>query len=79
MRIVYSPYYSGSHYVDLKKRQYSLLGLKVCGSRELLSELELRAGIVSQELSESEQLIAFHEALSENISNTIFEKSFQKG
>ena len=51
MRIVYSPYYSGSHYVDLKKRQYSLLGLKVCGSRELLSELELRAGIVSQELS----------------------------
>lgn len=78
MRIVYSPYYSGSYYVDLKKRQDSLLGLKVCGSRELLSEIELRAGIVSQELSESEQLIAFHEALSENISNTIFEKSFRR-
>lgn len=78
MRIVYSPYYSGSYYVDLNKRKESLLGLKVCGSKELLSELELRAGIVSQELSEPEQLIAFHEALSENISGTIFEKSFRR-
>ena len=78
MKIVYSPYYSGGYYVDLNKRKESLLGLKVCGSRELLSELELRAGIVSQELSEPEQLIAFHEALSENISGTIFEKSFKK-
>ena len=47
MKIVYSPYYSGGYYVDLNKRKESLLGLKVCGSRELLSELELRAGIVS--------------------------------
>lgn len=78
MKIVYSPYYSGGYYVDLNKRKESLLGLKVCGSRELLSGLELRAGIVSQELSEPEQLIAFHEALSENISGTIFEKSFKK-
>ena len=78
MKIVYSPYYSGGYYVDLNKRKESLLGLKVCGSRELLSELELRAGIVSQELSEPEKLIAFHEALSENISGTIFEKSFKK-
>lgn len=78
MRIVYSPYYSGGYYVDLNKRKESLLGLKVCGSRELLSELELRAGIVSQELSEPERLIAFHEALSEKISGTIFEKSFKK-
>ena len=77
MRIVYSPYYSGSYYVDLKKRKESLLGLKVCGSRELLSELELRAGIVSQELSEPEQLIAFHEVLSENVTGTIFEQSFR--
>ena len=78
MRIVYSPNYSGSYYVDMKKRKDCLLGLKVCGSTELLSELELRAGIVSQELSEPEQLIAFHEAVSENISGTIFEKSFKR-
>lgn len=77
MRIVYSPFYSGSHFVDLEKRKGSLLGLKVCGSRELLSELELRAGIVSQELSEPERLIAFHKALNDNIPGTIFEKSFR--
>ena len=78
MIIVYSPYYSSSYYINLQKRKDSLLGLKICGSRELLSELELRAGIVSQELSEPEQLIAFHEALSGNVSGTIFEKSFRK-
>ena len=56
MRIVYSPYYSGSYYVDLQKRKDNLLGLKVCGSMELLSELELRAGIAVQEESEPERL-----------------------
>lgn len=78
MKIVYSPFYSGSYYIDLNKRKDSLLGLKVCGSKELLSELALRAGIVSHELSEPERLIAFHESLSENISGTIFEKSFRQ-
>lgn len=77
MRIVYSPYYSGSHYIDLKKRKDSLLGLKVCGSQELLSELELRAGIVPQQLSEPERLVDFHKALSEHIAHTIFEPSFK--
>ena len=77
MRIVYSPNYSGSHYIDLKKRKDSLLGLEVCGSLELLSELELRAGIVSQELSEPERLVDFHKALSEHIAHTIFEQSFK--
>ena len=47
MRIYYSPYYIGSYYLDLKKHKDDLLGLKVCGSMELLSELELRAGIVA--------------------------------
>lgn len=78
MKFVYSPFYSGGYYIDLKKRKDSLLGLKVCGSNELLSELELRAGIVSQELSEPERLIDFHEALKANISGTIFEKSFKR-
>ena len=77
MRFVYSPYYSGSYYVDLKKRKDSLLGFTVCGFKELLAESEMRAGIVYQVLSEPEQLISFHEALNENISGTIFEKSFR--
>ena len=78
MKIIYSPFYSSGCYIDLQKRKDGLLGLKVCGSNELLSELELRAGIVSQELSEPERLIDFHEALSGNISGTIFEKSFKR-
>ena len=77
MKIIYSPYYSGSYYIDMQKRKDSLLGLKVCGSMELLSELELRAGIVSQELSESERLVAFHDAIKENSKETIFAKSFE--
>ena len=76
MKIVFSPLYSGSCYINLQKRRDSLLGLKVCGSIEFLSELELRAGIVSQELSEPERLIAFHKALSKNVHGTIFEPSF---
>ena len=76
MKIVFSPLYSGSCYINLQKRRDSLLGLKVCGSIEFLSELELRAGIVSQEISEPERLIAFHKALSKNVHGTIFEPSF---
>ena len=71
MKIIYSPFYNSGYYIDLQQRKDSLLGLKVCGSLELLSELELRAGIVSQELSEPERLVDFHKALSKHIANTI--------
>lgn len=77
MKIIYSPCYSGGYYLNLQQRKDCLLGLKVCGSNELLSELELRAGIVSQELSEPERLVTFHESLSKNVEGTIFEESFK--
>ena len=77
MKIIYSPFYSGGYYVDLQKRKDCLLGLKVCGSNELLSELELRAGIAVQELSEPERLVAFHESVKNNVAGTIFEESFK--
>ena len=77
MKIIYSPIYNEGHYVNLQKRKNSLLGLKVCGSNELLSELELRSGIVVQELSEPERLVAFHESLSNHVQGTVFEKSFK--
>ena len=77
MKIIYSPVYGGGYYLNLQQRKDSLLGLKVCGSLELLSVLELRSGIVSLEISESERLVDFHQALSKNITGTIFEQSFQ--
>lgn len=77
MKIIYSPCYSSGYYIDLQKRRDSLLGLKVCGSNELLSELELRTGIVAMEQSEPERLVAFHESLSKNVEGTTFEESFK--
>ena len=77
MKIIYSPEFNSTSYINLKQRQGQLLGLKVCGSTELLSELELRAGIVAMEQSEPERLVAFHESLSKNVEGTIFEKSFK--
>ena len=77
MTIIYSPEFNSTSYINLQQRQGKLLGLKVCGSTELLSELELRAGIVSLEQSEPERLVAFHESLSKNVEGTIFEESFK--
>ena len=77
MKIVYSPFYSGSCYIDMERRRGQLLGLKVCGTNELLSELELRAGIAAQELSEPERLVAFHDATKDIVKKTIFAKSFE--
>lgn len=77
MTIIYSPEFNSTSYINLEQRQGQLLGLKVCGSTELLSELELRAGIAVQELSEPERLVAFHESLSKNVTGTIFAESFK--
>ena len=63
MNITYSPEFNSTSYINLRQRQGQLLGLKVCGSTELLSELELRAGIASQDLSEPERLVAFHKSV----------------
>lgn len=59
MTIIYSPEFNSTSFIDLKRRKDQLLGLKVCGSTELLSELELRAGIAHLELSEPERLVVF--------------------
>ena len=77
MNIIYSPEFNSTSYIDLERRKKQLLGLKVCGSNELLSELELRAGIASQELSEPERLVAFHDAIKTVVKNTLFATSFE--
>ena len=77
MNIIYSPEFNSTSYVDLDARKDQLLGLKVCGSQELLSELELRAGFVAQELSEPERLVAFHDAIKTEVKNTLFAKSYE--
>ena len=77
MNIIYSPEFNSTSYINLQQRQGQLLGLKVCGSTELLSELELRAGVTALEQSEPERLVAFHESVKKNVTGTIFEESFK--
>lgn len=77
MNIIYSPEFNSTSYINLRQRQGQLLGLKVCGSTELLAELELRAGIVALEQSEPERLVAFHKSVKNNVAETIFEESFK--
>ena len=45
MKIIYSPEFNSTSYINLEQRQGQLLGLKVCGSAELLSELFQTAAI----------------------------------
>ena len=77
MTIIYSPEFNSTSYINLQQRKDQLLGLKVCGSTELLSELELRAGITALEQSEPERLVAFHKSVKKNVIGTIFEESFK--
>ena len=59
MRIIYSPEFNSTSYINLEQRKGQLLGLKVCGSTELLSELELRAGIAHFEVYAPASMKAF--------------------
>lgn len=77
MNIIYSPEFTSTSYLDLEKRKGSLLGTKVCGSMELLSELELRAGIAVLDVSESERLASFCEVMKKVGKDSVFWNSFQ--
>lgn len=77
MNLIYSPFYNSTSYLALDARKSSLLGTKVCGTRELLAELELRAGIVVQEVSDSERVAMFCEALKSMSETNIFTSSCQ--
>ena len=77
MKIIYSPGFTSTSYLELEKRKGSLLGTKVCGSMELLSELELRAGIAVLDISESERLASFCEVMKIVGKDSVFWNSFQ--
>ena len=76
MTFIYSPEFNSTSYIDFVARRSQLVGLKVCGSNELLAELELRAGIAHLQLSEPERLVAYHDAIKEKVGDTVFASSF---
>lgn len=64
MKIIYSPFYSGSYYMDMKARQV-VLDVQVLETQGFLSQLALHAGIHQQMPSFQERLTSYHKALLE--------------
>lgn len=64
MKIIYSPFYSGSYYMDMKARQV-VLDVQVLETQGFLSQLALHAGIHQQIPSFPERLTSYHKALLE--------------
>lgn len=64
MKIIYSPFYSGSCYMDMQARQVAL-DVQVLETQGFLSQLALHAGIHQQIPSFPERLISYHKALLE--------------
>ena len=64
MKIVFSPYYNGSYYVNLQANQVAL-DVQVLETQGLLSQLALHAGIHQEIPSFPDRLTAYHKALLE--------------
>ena len=64
MKIVYSPFYVGSYYMNMQARQVAL-DFQVLETQRLLSQLALHAGIHQQIPSFPERLTSYHKALLE--------------
>lgn len=75
MKLIYSTDYVGNSHIELAN-ETSLIGTKVCGSMELLDELELRAGIVVPDISTPEHIVLYGEAVKAGCKNTLFERSY---
>jgi hypothetical protein len=63
MKIHYSPYFDGEHYIDFQGRGNLLIDELVTGDSGLLSELELRSGMACACLSESERQASYYNAV----------------
>ena len=79
MKIVYSPFYSGSCYMNMQARQVAL-DVQVLETQGLLSQLALHAGIHQQIPSFPARLTSYHKALLEydnSNKNNIFHRSIK--
>lgn len=64
MKIIYSPFYSGSYYLNMTESRVAL-DVQVLETQGLLSQLALHAGIHQQIPSYPERLISYHKTLLE--------------
>ncbi len=63
MKIHYSPYFDGEHYIDFQGRGNLLIDELVVGDSGLLSQLELRSGMACACLSGSERQASYYNAV----------------
>ena len=61
MKIIYSPFYIGSYYMDMQTSRVAL-DVQVLETQGLLSQLALHAGIHQQIPSFPERLTSYHKA-----------------
>ena len=64
MKIIYSPFYSGSYYLNMTESRVAL-DVQILETQGLLSQLALHAGIHQQIPSYPERLISYHKTLLE--------------
>lgn len=79
MKIIYSPFYSGSYYLNMSGQKI-MLDVQVLETQGLLSQLALHAGIHQQIPSYPERLTSYHKALLEydkTYKNNIFHRSIE--
>ena len=80
MRIIYSPFFDQGTYRHFEPGQV-MLGEHVVGTRGLLSELELRAGMTGKETPWFTRVVAYYRAAKAVLdagNKTFFEESFSK-
>ena len=80
MKIIYSPFYDQGTYTAQTVGK-ARLGERILGTRGLLGELELRAGMTHRRTSDFERIVAYYEAIKSVLkdgSHPFYEESFSK-
>ena len=78
LKLIYSPYYDGNCYAGNPDKNKCVIGTKYVGSRGLLDELELRAGLSRGETSPMQRVIAYSNAIREVLADNPPTEPFYK-
>jgi hypothetical protein len=80
MKIHYSPYFERNPFVDFQKRNNLIFNEMIVGNKGLLTELELRSGLVCETLSDVEREASYYQVLKKAVDKhpeSFIKKSFE--
>ena len=80
MNIHYSPYFDQNPFIDFRKRNNLIFNEMIVGNKGLLSELELRSGLVCETLSDVEREASYYQVLKKVVDkhpDSFIKKSFE--